>query len=320
MTPVALPFAVLEDLGGSAGDVGWVIAAGSGTQIAVQLFGGALADRGSRRRQMVGADSLAAAAQAALATLLLTGQASLGLAIALQVAIGISFALHHPAAIGLVPLVVDRERLQDANALLAIAHSTALGVGAAAGGLLAATFGAGVALAVDAATFATSAALIAGLAARAQPRASAASLWQQLRAGWHEFTAHRWLWAIVLQFTVMMVGWFGTFAVIGPVVAQRSLGGAAAWGTVAGAFGFGLVVGGFVVLRFHFPRPMLAATLTCFAGTGRVDCGGSLRGRAGHRNLQRALVHGAAHARGPGGALAGGRLRRRGLPRAGALR
>jgi MFS family permease len=267
MTPVALPFAVLEDLGGSPGDVGWVIAAGSGTQIAVQLFGGALADRGSRRRQMVRADSLAAAAQAALATLLLTGQASLGLAIALQVAIGISFALHHPAAIGLVPLVVDRERLQDANALLAIAHSTALGVGAAAGGLLAATFGAGVALAVDATSFAASAALIAGLAARAQPRIGAVSLWQQLRAGWNEFTAHRWLWAIVLQFTVMMVGWFGTFAVIGPVVAQRSLGGAAAWGTVAGAFGFGLVAGGFVALRFHFPRPMLAATLTCFAGT-----------------------------------------------------
>jgi predicted MFS family arabinose efflux permease len=266
MTPVALPFAVLEDLGGSASDVGFVIAAGSGAQILVQVFGGALADRGSRKRQMVGADALAAAAQGTLAALLLGGAASLPLVAALQVVIGVSFALHWPAAVGLVPLVVPRERLQPANALLSIAHSTALGLGAAAGGLLAARFGAGVALAVDAGSFAASAALVAGVRAGPQQRSAAASLWHELRAGWREFTRHRWLWTIVLQFTVMMTGWFGTFAVVGPVVAQRSLGGAEAWGTIAAAFGFGLVTGGIVMLRVEFPRPMLAATLTCFGG------------------------------------------------------
>jgi predicted MFS family arabinose efflux permease len=265
MTPVALPFAVLEDLGGGAGDVGLAIAAGSGMQVLVQLFGGAFADRGSRRRQMVGADALACGAQATLAALLLTGAASLPVVMALQAVIGVSFALHWPAAVGLVPLVAPRDALQPANALLSLAHSTALGLGAAAGGLLAARFGAGVALAVDAGTFATSALLVAGVRARPQARGAAASLWAELRAGWSEFVAHRWLWTIVLQFTVMMIGWFGTFAVIGPVVAQRSLGGSDAWGAIAGAYGLGLVVGGLVALRVHFPRPMLAATLTCFA-------------------------------------------------------
>jgi predicted MFS family arabinose efflux permease len=264
MTPVALPFAVLEDLGGSARDVGLVIAAGSTAQILVQLFGGALADRGSRKRQMVGADSVAALAQATLATLLLAGVASVPMLIALQALIGVSFALHWPAAVGLVPLVVPRERLQPANALLSIANSLAIGLGAAAGGLLAARFGAGIALAVDAGSFAASALLIAGVRARPQERAASGGLLAELRAGWREFTAHRWLWTIVLQFTVMMIGWFGTFAVVGPVVAQRVLGGPAAWGTIAGAYGFGLVVGGLVALRVHFPRPMLAATLTCF--------------------------------------------------------
>ncbi|HEX2485145.1 MAG TPA: MFS transporter, partial [Myxococcota bacterium] len=61
MAPIALPFAVLDDLGGTPGDVGLAIATGSAVQIATQLFAGALADRGSRRRQMVGADLLAAA-------------------------------------------------------------------------------------------------------------------------------------------------------------------------------------------------------------------------------------------------------------------
>jgi MFS family permease len=268
MTPVALPFAVLEDLGGSPGDVGLVIAAGSGAQILVQLFGGALADRGSRKLQMVRADVLAAVAQGTLAALLLAGAASLPALLALQVAIGVSFALHFPAAVGLVPLVVPREQLQPANALLAIAHSTALGLGAAAGGLLAARFGAGVALAVDAASFAASALLVAGVGTRPQVRSVASSLWSELRAGWREFVSHRWLWTIVLQFTVMTTGWFGTFAVVGPIVAQRSLGGAEAWGAIAGAFGFGLVVGGVVMLRVHFSRPMLVATLTCFGGAG----------------------------------------------------
>jgi MFS family permease len=266
MTPVALPFAVLEDLAGTPRQVGLVMAAGASAQIAVQLFAGALADRGSRKRQMVGADAAAVLAQGTLAALLLAGAATLPALVFLQAGIGVTFALHFPAAVGLVPLVVDRERLQPANALLSIAHSTALGLGAAAGGLLAARFGAGVALAVDAGTFAASALLVAGVRARPQARTAAASLLAELRAGWREFTAHRWLWTIVLQFTVMTTGWFGTFAVVGPVVAQRSLGGADAWGAIAGAYGFGLVTGGLLMLRAHFPRPMLAATLACFAG------------------------------------------------------
>jgi predicted MFS family arabinose efflux permease len=266
MTPVTLPFAVMQDLAGAPSDVGLVIAVGSGTQILAQLFGGALADRGSRKRQMVGADTLAALAQGALAALLIGGGASLPAMIALQAVIGIAFALHWPASVGLVPLVVARERLQPANALLAIANSTAIGLGAAAGGVLAARFGAGTALAVDAATFAASALLIAGVRARPQARTAAASLWSELRAGWHEFTSHRWLWTIVLQFTVMTTGWFGSFAVIGPIVAERSLGGAGAWGTIASAFGFGLVAGGLLALRVHFERPMLVATLACFSG------------------------------------------------------
>jgi hypothetical protein len=53
------------------------------------------------------------------------------------------------------------------------------------------------------------------------------------REGFREFTAHTWLWTIVLQFSVMLMGWFGAWAVLGPVVAKQSLGGAASWGWIA---------------------------------------------------------------------------------------
>jgi MFS family permease len=267
MAPIALPFAVLEDLGGEPSDVGLVIAAGSGAQVLMQLFAGALADRGSRRLQMVRADVIAASAQGMIAALLLSGRATLPVVAALGAVAGIALALHFPAAVGMVPLVVARERLQTANAWLAIAQATALGLGAAVGGIVAATAGAGAALAVNAGTFATSALLVAGIRAASQPRAAvSSSLLRDLREGWREFTAHRWLWTIVLQFSVMLMAWFGAWAVVGPIVAKQSLGGAASWGWIAGAQGLGLVAGGVVAMRVHFSRPMRAATLACLPG------------------------------------------------------
>ncbi len=263
MTPIALPFAVLEDLGGRPSQVGLLVAVGSFTQLAMQLFAGALADRGSRRRQMVGADLLAAGAQGVIAILLLAGHATFAALITLHALSGIAFALHFPAAVGLVPLVVDRERLQAANALLSMAQATAFAVGATAGGVIAATGGAGTALAIDAGTFAVSALLVAGIHAREQLRSAGASLLHELREGFREFTAHTWLWTIVLQFTFMLMAWFGAWAVLGPVVAKQSLGGAASWGWIAGAQGAGLIAGAVLALRTHFRRPMLAATLCC---------------------------------------------------------
>lgn len=263
MTPIALPFAVLDDLAGSPSQVGLLVAVGSLTQVVMQLFAGALADRGSRRRQMIGADLLAAGAQGAAATLLLSGHATLPALMTLHALCGVAFALHFPAATGLVPLVVDRERLQQANALLSIAQSSALAAGATAGGIIAAAGGAGVALAIDAATFAASAALVAGIRPSAQARAAGASLLRELRDGFREFTTHTWLWTIVLQFTFMLMGWFGAWGVLGPVVAKQSLGGAASWGWIAGAQGAGLIAGGVLAFRVHFRRPMLAATLCC---------------------------------------------------------
>ncbi|HTO55308.1 MAG TPA: MFS transporter [Myxococcota bacterium] len=266
MGPVALPFAVLEDLHGTARDVGLVIAAASAAQVTFLLLGGALADRGSRRGQMVIADLAAAGAQGTIAVLLALQLASVPSLILLELVIGTALALQHPAAVGLVPLVVEREALQPANALLAIAQSTAMGLGAAVAGLVAAQFGARVALAIDALTFLVSALLVSGVRERAQARgAPSESLWAELRDGWREFTSHRWLWTIVLQFTVMLVGWFGAYGVVGPVVAKRALGGAAAWGVIAAANGFGNIAGGLVILRVHFARPMLVATLCCFS-------------------------------------------------------
>jgi predicted MFS family arabinose efflux permease len=177
---------------------------------------------------------------------------------------GVALALHWPAAVGLVPQVVPPDRLQPANGLLSLAQSGAMGLGAACAGLLVATLGGAWAIAIDAGTFAVSAALVAGLYASEQQRTVPASLFQDLRDGWTEFTSHRWLWAIVLQWTVMLAAWQGSMAVVGPVVAKRLLGGPTDWGWIAGSLGAGLLAGGVLALRVRVERPMLVATLCVF--------------------------------------------------------
>ena len=84
----------------------------------------------------------------------------------------------------------------------------------------------------------------------------------ELREGWSEFRSHTWLWVIVGQFCVVMMAWYGAFAVLGPVVAREHLGGPAAWGAITAADAFGLIAGGLLSLRFTPRRPMLFVVLT----------------------------------------------------------
>lgn len=259
MAPVAMAFGVL-DLTGSPRLVGLVLASQTAAQVAVQLFGGALADRWSRQRLMVAAECLAAASQTTMALLLFAESDRVWALAGLMAVNGVAFALFHPASIGIVPQLVSRDRLQPANAILTLAQSGAFGLGGAVAGLVVAVAGAGWAIALDAASFVVSAWLVAGMRPGAQERGEPTHLWHQLRDGWREFTAHRWLWTIVLQFSVLVAGWQGGLNVVGPVVAARELGGAASWGWVTGALGAGLLAGGIVGMRVTFARPLLVAT------------------------------------------------------------
>ena len=72
-------------------------------------------------------------------------------------------AFERPAFQGLVPQVVDDNRLQRANALLGLSHSVVFITGPAIGAILVAAAAPGWALAADALTFAISAALLVRL-------------------------------------------------------------------------------------------------------------------------------------------------------------
>ena len=264
MAPVALAFAVLQ-LSGSASALGLVLAARMVPNVAFLVLGGVIADRLPRSTVLVGSNVIGGAAQAVVAILLLSGHARIWELIILEAVNGAGFALFYPADSALVPLTVPEHRLQEANALLRLGTNSTLILGAALAGVLVAALNPGWAIAVDAATFLVAGALMTQMRAIKAAAESGGSFLKDLRDGWSEFTAHRWLWTVVLQFSIMLLGFFGAFLVLGPVVAERDLSGASSWASIVGGQSAGLLAGGVIALRWRPARPLLVATIAVFS-------------------------------------------------------
>jgi len=265
VAPIALAFGVL-DLTGSKSDLGFVLAANWVPQLVLILFGGVFADRLPRNLVMVGANAVSAAAQGAIAVLLLTGHARLWHLIALQVVRGSAFSFFFPASQGLVPQTIPIGELQPANVLFSMTRNGTNIVGAALGGALVAATSPGWALAFDGGTYLVSAVIFTGM--RLPPRAEsieAPNMLRELAEGWSEFVSHRWLWTIVVAAGIGNMAWI-TGNVYGPIVAKQSLGGAAAWGAIAACEAAGLLLGGFLLLRYRPGRPLFVGTAALAAG------------------------------------------------------
>ncbi len=255
MVVVALPFAVLA-VGGGPSAVGLVFACQALPMVLSLLAGGVVADRLSRRAVMVAADLLRVASQGAAAALLLSGVAEVWMLAAMAAVTGAATGFFSPASTGLMPAVVAPERLQQANGLRSTATAMGELVGPAVGGVLVATVGPGWALGVDAATFALSAAFLARLRLGRQVAAPSAGFLRDLREGWDAFRSRTWVWALVATFAFSNMLW-GAWSALGPVVADRSLGGAAAWGAILACMGAGGIVGGVLSVRMAPRRPLL---------------------------------------------------------------
>jgi MFS family permease len=264
IAPIALAFAVL-DLTGSASDLGFVLAAAWVPQVLFLLLGGVWADRLPRHLVMVGSNVLSGVAQSASAVLLLTGTAKIWHLVACQALRGVATSFFFPASQGLVPQTVPERLLQQANALRGMTRTGTMLFGSAAGGAVVALTNPGWGLAFDAATYFASAAVLA-LMRLPVTRVAAENVLHELRAGWHEFASHRWLWSIVVAAGFANMGWVAGTGVLGPVVAKRSLGGAAPWGAIVACEGAGLLLAGVVALRLRPRRPLFVGCIGFFGG------------------------------------------------------
>jgi MFS family permease len=267
LLPVAISFAVLE-LTGSATDLGLVLATRMVPVVLFLLVGGVWADRLPRQLVMVASDVARGGAQAVLAVLLLTDTAELWHLLVLQAVYGIGEAFWRPAATALLPSVVSAPRLQQANALMAVSVNAAYTIGPAVAGLLVASAGAGLAIAVDAASFAVSTVALLLLRVPALERPEERTKFvADLREGWREFTSRTWLWVVVAFFALFLLAVTAPLMVLGPVVADRELGGADDWGFIAAAIGVGVILGSTASGRIRPARPLSVGVLLFSAGT-----------------------------------------------------
>lgn len=270
LVPVAIAFATL-DLTGSAADLGYVLAAGWGPQIALLLVGGVLSDRLARRTVMLAADVARAGSQALLAALLLSGDARLWHLLVLQAMRGAATAFFNPASTGLVPQTVSFERLQPANALRGLVMWTSGIVGPGLGGGLVAAVGPGAAIAVDAATFLWSAAFLVRVHVPALERpGERTSPLRDLVDGWRAFVANTWVWAIVVASAFGNGFVNAPFDVLGPAIVKERYGGAGAWGVIGACAGVGAVVAGLSMLRLRPRRPLFVASILILATLPRM--------------------------------------------------
>ncbi|MFJ2136149.1 MFS transporter [Streptomyces sp. NPDC087845] len=248
MAPVALAFAVL-DSSGSAHDLGIVLSAHMLPLLALLLVGGATADRFSRRTVLMAAHLGSALTQGGVAALLLSGHYSLVLVAVLEFLNGALAAFITPALRGIVPQLVDKTLLRQANSVLGSARNACKILGPSLSGVLVVAVGSGPAIAFDAFTYLLAAGLLARLTlATGTIAPRRATVLTDIRVGWTEFRRIPWVWAGTMSFCLMNLVQTGTWQILGPQL-TRQISGEATWGFVLSARGVGLLVSSLLMYR-----------------------------------------------------------------------
>jgi MFS family permease len=257
LIPVALAFAVILETG-SATDLGFVMASFMLARVLLVVVGGVWADRLSRRLVMISADLVRTVSQGLVAYLLVSGTAEIWhLALAGAVGGGAQ-AFFGPASTALIPDTVRPQRLQGANALVSMTGSGAELVGPALSGVLVAVFGPGWVFAIDAVTFVVSATFLLTMHVDEAPRAKQQQPFlREVAGGLREIAARRWLSVSLASFALGNMA-IASYVVLGPLIAERELGGAQDWGLVVSGGAAGGLAATLVALRYRPSRPLLA--------------------------------------------------------------
>lgn len=260
------------------------------------LTGGVVSDRFERRRVLIGADLLRAAALVAIGLLALDGSLQIWHLVGLVLVYAAGEAFFGPALGAFVPDLVSGEQLVRANALEQfMRQSCRLLIGPALGGIIVAAVGPGDAFLIDAGTFVISALCIASIRTRSRGGGGAGgtSMLDEAREGLRYAASQRWLWVTLLTTTLMMLLFFGPMQVLLPYIVRNEIGaGSAGYGLVLAADGVGSVVASLFLAQRGVPRRYLTAMYLVWA-VAMLPLIGYALGTTVWQLMLFALVHGA---------------------------
>ncbi|KMK65163.1 MFS transporter [Puniceibacterium sp. IMCC21224] len=251
---VALNWLIISQ-SGSALDLAAVNLCRAAPLIGLMLVGGAMADRGDKRRLLIMVQSVAMLLAVVLTVLTFCGTTPVWALCLISAGRGAIMAFNLPLRHALIPALVPREDLPNAIALNSVTLNTTKVLGPLSAGLLIAQFGLATCFLVNAVSYIGVLWTLAVMQLPAHPRRDSRgeSLAASIRAGVQHVIGHRVLLLLVLvsllpvflgQPFIMLLSVFAYSALDWGPVGLGVLTSAAGFGSIAGA----LLIGGFSTL------------------------------------------------------------------------
>ena len=251
----AVPIVAVLALGAGPGEIGLLAAMQTLPFLLMSIPIGLLADRTSRKRLIIGSEVLRALALLALLAALLLGGLSIPVLAVLGFvgAIGtVGFSVTAPA---LLPALVPRDALAQANGRLELARSAAFAAGPALAGALVAWAGASAAFVLAAMLSGSAVALLSGLGEPARAPTAPRHPMLDLQDGARMVWSHPLLRPILLTAVAWNLSWFVLQAAYVPY-AVRALGlSASGVGFTLAIYGVGMVLGALLAPRVVAAMP-----------------------------------------------------------------
>lgn len=255
---VALPlqvFAITDDAAAlSVVLISWTL-----PSVLLLVWGGLLSDRFERRTMLGVGNAMQGLAIAGVGVLALTDSITLISLAALVALYGAGEAIFGPAFGAIVPDLVSRDQLVEANSLDNFSRPFALRVaGPALGGVIIANFGLGRAFLVDATTFLVAGIAFAMIKPRGAARAEQGLVREEVTAGFRFVRSQPWLWGGLLSSAIGLLAFYGPWQALVPYVITHNLGGdEGALAAVLAVGGIGAVLASILIGQRSLPRRYL---------------------------------------------------------------
>jgi MFS family permease len=261
MSPIALAYGVLSIPGADGGDLSIVMSARFFPMIAFMLFGGVFADRFQRNRIVGGSDVIGSFLAATSAISLILGFPSVWLLVVMGGLFGVLNALWWPAMSGVLPEILPKEKLQEGNAIIGLMSNIGYISGTLLGGIIVASFNAGWGLLVDAISFFIAGLIVWNLDLPSKSKIESPGIIHDLTVGWREFISRSWVVTMVLTFAIINMAFESMLQVLGPLNFSDPVSGPRAWSLNLAGMTTGMMIGGFIVLKRKFKRPLFISMI-----------------------------------------------------------
>lgn len=266
----AAPLAAVILLAAGPAETGWLQTAQTLPFLLLSIPAGLIADRASRKGLMVGSEALRALSLALIVVLLTLGQINLSLLALLGCIGAIGTVCYSVAAPALIPTLVPRAQLADANRWLELARSAAYAGGPALGGALVGWTGAPAAYVLSAVLSITAVLFLAGLPKESAAAHTGRKLLQDLKEGALFVIGHDLLRPILVTAVFFNVGWFCIQAIYVAYAVQVLGLTAFEVGITLGIYGAGMIAGATIApvlaRRFSFGTMIVIGPLGGFCG------------------------------------------------------